>query len=638
MSESRDKIRALSTREQCREKLPTWFGSRENYLHGFREIIGNSVDEINNNYSKGIITVTLQDDMRTLSVSDTGRGIPIFGETDGTPNYELLFETLFAGTNYDNNNNGKETVGTNGVGTCVLNHTSSLFEVKSIREGKVYAISYYHGNLERSELVVGKASSDKVHGTIVTFRLDDEVYTNTVYNPEDLKGIIKRIAGVANKITFKFRHKGEESLYKYDNMEDYFQDIAINMTSKAVNGPQTQYIKENESNKIQILFGSTSDPIHESFLNNNYLPEKGSIHTGIVQAIRLFINNYCKDQKLIDKKATISATDIEDSITYVCSVLSTNVEFANQTKLSTSKKLYESVAREYIKGLLEAYQAEQPKEFDKFVKHILQVNKFNNKNSAAKQKLKKQLEEKVDTITSPIEKLVDCEEHGPESEIYIAEGDSAKGSLKAARNSAFQAILPLRGKILNCLKADDSQIFSNQIIMNLVRAMGCGIITEKKNKDIENFNIKNCTYGKYIIATDADADGEQIACLIITMIYRLQRPLIEAGMVYIAQTPLYEVKLEDDTMVYIFNEAEKESKLAAIKGKYTIARCKGLGEVDPHILAETAMDPETRNLIQVTTTSAEAMIQAVETFMGEDVTGRKEYVEENLYKYIDVAD
>lgn len=634
MTEKRDQIKALTTREQCRDKLPTWFGSRENFLHGFREVLGNAVDEVTNNYSKGIINVTLADDMQTISVADTGRGIPIDGETDGTPNYKLLFETLFAGTNYDNNDNGKITVGTNGVGTTVLNHTSSLFEVTSYKKGYKHKLTYVDGGVQQGDLISEKIESETMHGSVFRFRLDPEVYTNVIYKVEDVLAIVRHIAATANKITFKFKHKGEETVFQYPTLQAYFEEIAQNLTSKAVIGPEITYNQENELNKITILFATASEPIQESFLNYNWLPKQGAIHDGVIAGVRSFINKVAHETKALDKKTNLTHSDVEDSVSYVISFLSTNVEYANQTKLSTDKKLYRSLAMTYVQGLLEAFQAEQPKEFEKFLNHIVQVNKFNNKNTAAKMKLKKALTEKADTLNNRVEKLVESDITGPRAELYVAEGDSALGSVVLARNSETQAGYPLRGKIVNALKVDYLKLFENKVVMDLIKTIGCGVIADKKYKDIESFDIKKSNYGKIIIATDADADGQQIACLLITIFYRIMRPMLEQGMVYLAKTPLYEVKLENDEMIYFYSEKEKDEKEKDIKGKYTIQRCKGLGELEAEVMSYTAMDPETRILERITVSDAELMIKSVETFMGADATDRKEYIEENLYKYI----
>lgn len=635
MSDSRDKIRALTDREQAREKLPIFFGSRENYLHPFREALGNANDEVSNNFSKGVITVVLDDDMQTITVKDTGRGIPISGETDGKPNYELLFETLFAGTNYDNKNNGKITVGTNGVGLTVTNFTSSLFKVVSVRNGFQHELTYTEGG-SKKEFKEIKLDSDKAHGSIFKFRLDPSMYTNVIYDKDEVREIIRHVAATSPNIKFKFVFGGETEEIEFKGLQDYFENIIKDVTSSPIYGPEIEVNEEDELNKIVILFSTSSEPVQESFLNYNWLPDKGSIHDGVMSGVRSYVNKAAHSRKLIDAKTNILVGDVEDSVSYVCSMLSTNVEYANQTKLSTDKKLYRRIAVNYVQSLLEAYEAEQPKEFDKFIKHIVQVNKFNNRNNAAKQALKKKLNEKVDGLQNRIENLVECKVYGPEAELFIAEGQSALGSLVLARDPMYQAAYPLRGKILNCLKADYATIFKNAIITDLVKALGCGIEADKKNKDLDSFNKDLLRFGKIIIATDADADGQQIACLIITMIYRLMPALVRDGHVYIAKTPLYEVKLKNDEMVYIFSESEKDEKLKELEGKVeTVARCKGLGELDAETMSFTAMDKETRNLERVTMEDAEKAVSAIEMFMGQEIGPRKEYIENNIHKYID---
>lgn len=633
MSENRDKIRALSDREQAREKLPIFYGSRENYLHGFKEVLGNSVDEVSNNFKSGEITIILDEDLKSLEVIDTGRGIPIFGETDGVENSTLLFETLFAGTNYENKDNGKIAVGTNGVGVTVLNFTSEQMWITSFKEDFIYTLMYSEGGLYKQPIV--KVPNEmKRTGTSIRFRLDPKVYTSTIYNPSEVESIVKHIAATANNITFTFVHGDYRKEYKFDSLTHYFEEISSGLTCKH----STASVYKEGTDSIQAIFASSPDPIQESYLNMNWLVEHGTIHDGIIAGVRNFVNGYATNKKLVDKKTNITTSDVEDSVTYVASVLSADVEYANQTKLSTNKKTYRALAMKYVKSILESWEHENPKELEKFVKHIVEVNKFNSRNTAAKQKLKKQLGEKVDSISNRVEKLVECDKLGPNSELFVAEGDSAKGSVVLARDSEFQAAYPLRGKILNCVKADYLKIFDNKVIVDLIKTIGTGVIADKKYKDMDSFDIKKSNYGKIIIATDADPDGQQIACLIITVIYRLMRPLLDAGMIYIAQTPLYEIKLEDDSMIYIFSEKEKEEKLSKIKGKYTIARCKGLGELEPETMAYTAMNPETRELIQVTAEDAEDMIKTVEQFMGVDIELRRGYIEDNLYKYIENVD
>jgi len=638
----KDIIKTLDTREQCRDKLPIFFGSRDNYIHGVKEVVANAIDEISNNFDKGEIIVELFEDEKTISVFDTGRGVPIEKETDGKPNYVLLFETLFAGSNFENNENKKITVGTNGCGTCVLNHTSELFKVNSGRDGKEYELIYENGGTFKRFKVVGKtdASFSKF-----TFRLDREVYTNIVYKAEELKDICKHNAAVNNKITITFRHKGEAVKYHYDNVEEYFNEVTLSKTCPNVVGVNKHYkdtwerdrdVFVTEENNVNVILATSSEPVQQTFLNSNYLPQKGTIHDGIINGVRLFTNKYCNENKLIDKKiGAITKEDIEESISFVAAINSTNVEYENQIKLATQKKLYKTIAQSYIQDLLQIMLIEKPKDFEKLIKHILEVQKFNNKARASKSALKKKLSEKIDNLSNRVEGLVDCKIHGPEAELFIAEGRSALGSIVLARNPKNQAAIPIRGKILNCLKADYQTIFKNEIILDLIRCLGCGVETDKKNKDLGEFDINALRYGRIMIATDADPDGAQIQCLLLTMFYRLTPTLINEGRVYIVKTPLYEVKCGDE-ITYIYSEEEKADKLKAFEGKrYTLSRAKGLGELDAQVMSDTGVNPETRNVEQVTVENITEMIKTFEIWMGQDVTDRKAIIESSLDKFIE---
>lgn len=633
---SKDTIKQLDTREQCRQKISIWFGSRDQYTHPIKEILANSLDEINNNFDGGEITVWLQDDLKTIAVKDTGRGIPIANKTDGILNYVLLFETLFAGSNYSNNEYGKVTVGTNGCGSCVINHTSELFEVASARDGYLHEVRYENGG----KLVhFKKISESDDHFTIVRFRLDDEVYTNTIYNPNEIREICKWNAAVNNKVTIKFYYQDEISEYHYDSTEDYFDEVTANNTSPKLVGLKKSFDNQVEKNAIEVVIATSSEPVQQTFLNSNYLPEHGSIYDGIINGTRSFINKYCKDNNLLDKKiGNISNGDIEESLSFIASIESTNVEFSNQTKFSTNKKLYKDITQSYVQEMLTVMLAENPKGFEKIVKHILEVQKFNSKAQANKKALKKKLSEKIDSISNRVEGLVDCKYHGEDSELYIAEGKSALGSIVLARNPQNQAVIPIRGKILNCLKANYDTIFKSEIITDLVKAIGCGIETDKKNKDLGTFDIKNLRYGKIMACADADEDGKQIVCLILTMIYRLMPTLIHEGRVYIVNTPLYEVRLRDDSSLYWNSESEKEEYLLKYGDSNIkhMARCKGLGEMMPEVMSETGMNPKTRNLTQVTIDDIKEMQKAFEIFMGTDVTPRKEIIETELNRYVDI--
>lgn len=631
---TKDTIRQLDTREQCREKLPIFFGSRDNYTHAFKEIMANASDEINNNFAKGTITVELFEDLKTISVKDTGRGIPINRMTDGKPNYELLFETLFAGTNYDNNANGKVTTGTNGCGTCVTNYTSELFQVEVAREGKIFELKYVNGGTKEYFKEIGSCND---HYTKITFKLDEDVYTNTTYKADEIRDICKYNSAVNNKIDIIFIHGEEETKFHYDSIEDYFDEVSSNNTSKKVISPNATFDEEGEINNIECVFTTSSNPTQNSFLNSNFLPNGGTINNGIINGIRLFINKYCKENKLADKKiGNISNSDVEESISFVCSVNSTNVEYENQTKLSTNKTLYKNLVQKYIIDTLEVELVENPKNIEKIAKHILEVQKFNNKAQSAKKALKKKLNEKVDGLNNRVKGLVDCKNHGEDSELFIAEGQSALGSIVLARNPKNQAAIAIRGKILNCLKADITTIFENEIVLDLIKCLGCGIETDKKNKDLGEFNINNLKFGKVIIATDSDADGENIQCLLLTMFYKLTPQLIHEGKIYIMKTPLYEVVLKDDSVVYYFTEQEKEEGIKKLKNIKHINRAKGLGELDTDIMDEFGVNPNTRHITKVSIDDVEEMVKSFEIFMDDDVSLRKPIIEQELDRYVEI--
>lgn len=649
----RDTIKSLSEREQARDKVAIWFGSRDNFIHPFKEVTMNGVDEITNNYESGEIIIKIREDKKCVSIFDTGRGIPIEGETDGVPNYQLLLLKLFAGTNYDNNEHGKITTGANGVGLTVTNYTSKHFKVVSYRESGVHTIEFNDGGNMVGKLKKEK-NVDKKHGTLVEFELDDDVFTSTTYDIPEIVDIVKNLAGVSNSVTFEVEYKDENYKFHYDSLQQFFEEVVEDKTCKPAIGhtktfeksaeepkPQTGIDRGGvdmshmgETNIIQCIISTSSNPIQKSFLNSTHLSEGGSINRGIIYGTRDFVNKYIKEKKLIDKKlGDVTPSDIEESVSFVCNFLSTNVEFTNQTKLSTNKSLYMRIAKEYIQEILEVFLIEKPKECEKFINHILEVQKYNNKAQASKKALKKKLSEKVDNLINRIDGLIDCKHHGENCELFIAEGKSALGSIIAARNPQNQAGIAIRGKILNCLKADYDEIFKSDTVTGIIKSLGCGIEADKKNRDLGCFNKSSLRYERIIIATDADPDGYQIACLLLTLFYRLTPTLIKDGHIYIALTPLFEIKdLKTDKYYYVYSEEEKLDVISRLE-KYQVNRNKGLGEVDAQVMAKTGVNPETRNILKVTYNDAEKMIKTFEEWMGNEVDSRKEYIENDLNKY-----
>ena len=641
-------IKRLSDREQARQKLPIFFGSRDNYVHPIKEAIANAVDELKNNDQKDPkIIVTLSDDQQTISIKDNGRGIPIIGESFGEKNYKLLFQTLFAGTKYDVTSNIQ--TGTNGVGMATTCMTSKYFECQVERDG-IFATAIFENGGELISFTEKKCKKD-LHSSLVKFALDDDVYTKTKFIPEDVKEIVKHFSIAANGIKFVFIFNEEETEYLIEDYCEYFKmenlssttsaiftigDIAFEQEIEVLKADGT--VKEIEKNNYTIILTTTPEVTQESYLNMTYLEQGGSINRGVLDGIRLHLNKYCRDNKLFPTKVTaFSKEDVESSISFLAVVESNNVEFSNQTKLSTEKKEYEKNAKEYVTNLLIAFETEQPKDFKKLVSHILEVQKHNNINTKAREKLKKKLGEKVEGINNRVDKLVDCEKHGMEAELFVTEGDSANGSITDSRDDEFQAAYPLRGKLLNTLKSDLERTFKNEEIVDLVKIIGTGI-TDSKNKK-GDFDISKTRFGKIICTTDSDPDGQQISVLILVFIYRFMRPLLDAGMVYAARTPLYELKFEDDSVVYFLSEDDKNKNIGKYVGKkYTMNRLKGLGEVDAHTMRETAMNPETRKLVKFTVEDAKKAERMLLDWMDNDVEPRKRMINEQLPGFIDLSE
>lgn len=658
MTTNNDKIKVLNDRDQSRSKLPIWYGSRDNFVHGVKELIANAADELRNHATEpGEVLVELAFDNKTIFVRDNGRGIPFYEETDGVPNYVLLFQTLFAGTKYDVTES--VTTGTNGVGTTVLNYTSLLFEVTTWTKDSIHRLTFENGGIFKS-IDKSKNTSEIKHGTQVKIKLDPEVYTATTFKPEIIQDIVKHFAIPAIGIEFTFGHIVNEDglaqgvVFKYNSYKEYFEELVSNNSTSSiftlgsvrfeetvkVFNEDGNLVETQENNLYDIQIATTPEVDQEAYLNMTYLSEGGSINSGVIDGIRLYINKYCREKKLFPKKVeAFSKEDVESSISFLAVVESNNVEFSNQTKLSTNKKHYNKNVKSYMTQLLDASQVEKPKEFKKMVDHLLEVQKHNNDNDKAKEKLKKKLSEKVTGLRNRVKKLIDSKEHGENSELFIAEGDSAKGSIVLARDAKFQAAYPLRGKVLNVEKSGIDLAMSNQVVLDLIRAVGAGItLGGKKSKDLGDFDLKKARFGKLIIATDADPDGSSIAALIITIIWQLMRPYLTEGRVYIAKTPLYEVKLANDEMMYFYSEKEKDDGLSKIEGKYILQRLKGLGEVDAEVMKQSAMDPKTRKLVQLKVESEEELEAMIADWMGSPVEARKDFISKHLPDYIDLGE
>lgn len=631
-----DKIRALNHREQAREKLPVFYGSRDNYLHGFKETLNNAVDEILNNFESGEINIKLHDDLQTITISDTGRGLPIADKDENNiPYYELLFTTLFAGGKYDEGDNINS--GVNGVGMAVLNMTSTIFQVTSCNKNKKYYISYKNGGYIETPL--NFIDDTESHGTKITFRLDEKVYTHTTYTYEQIKDIIDKTAKVSPKITFSLIYNNNKEMFHYNSLEDYYLKHSSDDVIHPIPCTNKLYEEEDgEKTQIEIVLSCSNgdDLLQECMLNGNNLLKKSSIYDGIVNGVKLFTNRYAKDNNLYNKKEkSISNNDVENAISFCCNVMSNRVEFQSQTKFSTQKKLYKDVAQKYIQEMLEIISIERKEDFLRLVNQILICKRAYEKSAKTIANTKKKLLQKVDSLGGRVKELVDCKYHNEDSELFISEGKSAMGSVVLARDPNTQAVYAIRGKVLNCLKASYQKIFSNDVIVELIRILGCGIeVKSKYNKELNSFDINNLRYGKIVICSDEDYDGKSIQVLLLTMFYRLMPELIKQGKVYIAQTPKYVIKNNNDKY-YAFTEEEKDNIISKLKGRTSVNYLKGLGELDSIDMYNTALDSNNRQMIKVTIGNIEKMIDKFEIWMGNDVTERKEFIQNHLHEYMD---
>ena len=622
-----DIIKTLTTREQCRDKISVWYGSADNYQHGFREVMANSCDEINNNFDKGIIEVELFEDLKTISVKDTGRGIPIEGKTDGKPNRVLLFETLFSGTNYDNSKNGRITTGVNGVGTCTLNHTSTLFKVESYRGKKLHELIYENGGEFKSFKSYDNPliNEEYTTGTKITFKLDDDVYTKTEYVYDEVIDICDKIASVNPNIKFVIKHKDDIRNISYKSLQDYFINTMGN--ERSFESIVKTFDKPEKNIYEIVLTGSLENNKQYTFLNGTYLPEQGSIYDGIINGIRLYSNNYFKSNNMYkSKEKNLTNKDVQGAVSFICKVESVNVSFSNQTKFSTAKKLYEELGKEYIQEMLEIWKNENPMEFKRLMDIILVSKRSNEKVQDYMSKTKKKLQETI-TVENRVDGYVDCKEYGEDSMLFVCEGRSALGSIVLARDAKNQAVFPLRGKILNILKSPYDKIFKNKEIEGLVKVLGCGVESKTTKIDFDKLR-----FGKLVIATDADCDGFHIQCLVLTMIYRLMPTLLERGHVYILDTPLFEIRdLKEDKMYYAYSDKEKDEIISKLN-KYQVSRNKGLGELEPTTMS-MCIKEGSNTIRQVQWEEIEEVNKWFETLMGEDLQTRKEYIKDNLHKY-----
>ncbi|MCI9506714.1 MAG: DNA topoisomerase [Oscillospiraceae bacterium] len=653
-----DSISALKGADRVRKRPGVIFGSDglEGCEHAVFEILSNSIDEAREGHGR-LITVTSYLD-HSVEVEDQGRGCPVdWNEKEKRWNWELVFCELYAGGKYGNNEgeNYEYSLGLNGLGSCATQYASAYMDVTVWRDGFEYQLHFQKGSItgEKGEELVKTPLSRRRTGTRTRWLPDLEVFTDIAIPPDYFASVMKRQAVVNAGITFRL--KVETTPGKYETTEFLYENgIADYVAELAGEGPLTEPVfweserrgrdrADKADYKVKLSVAccfSNKTAVIEHYHNSSWLEHGGSpekaAKSAFVGAIDAWLRQNNKYQK---GEAKINWTDIEDCLVLVSNNFSTQTSYENQTKKAITNKFVQDSMAEFLKSRLEIYFIENPADAGRIAEQVL-INKRSRETAEkARLNIKKKLSGSID-IANRVQKFVDCRTKDvSRREIYIVEGDSALGSVKLSRDAEFQGIMPVRGKILNCLKADYPRIFKSEIITDLVKVLGCGVEVQNKHvKDLNSFDLNNLRWNKVVICTDADVDGYQIRTLILTMLYRLCPTLIQEGYVYIAETPLFEITSGEKTW-FAYTEKEKAAIVKKLEGKkYKVDRSKGLGENDPDMMWLTTMNPETRRLIKVMPQDGEATSQMFDLLLGDNLQGRKEHIASEGYRFLDLAD
>ena len=648
-----ESISSLKGADRVRKRPGVIFGSDglEGCQHSMFEILSNSIDEAREGYGSKIVVTRYMD--HSIEVEDFGRGIPLdYNPKEEKFNWELVFCELYAGGKY-NTNNGESyeySLGLNGLGSCATQYSSEYFDVQVVRDGFQYDLHFEQG--ENIGGLKKTPAARKQTGSRQRWKPDIQVFTDINIPVEFYYDVLKRQAVVNPGLLFVLRNQTETG---FETTEFFYEKGIVDyVTELAGEEPLTtvQFWEDEQRGrdredkdeykvKFSVAFCfSNRVKLTEYYHNSSHLEYGGSPEKAVKQAFVSQIDRYLKQGgKYLKGESKIAYQDVEDCLVLVSSSFSTQTSYENQTKKSiTNKFIYEAMA-DFLKRQMEIYFIENPDEAIKIAEQVL-VNKRSRENAEkTRLNLKKKLAGTID-ISNRVQKFVDCRSKDVnEREIYIVEGDSALGACKLGRDAQFQAIIPIRGKILNCLKADFDKIFKNDIITDIIKVLGCGVeVTTKANKDLSSFNLEGLRWNKVVICTDADVDGFQIRTLVLTMLYRLTPTLIEKGYVYIAESPLFEITAKDKTY-FAYSEGEKSRILSMLEGKkYTVQRSKGLGENEPDMMWLTTMNPKTRRLIKVSPEEAQATAEMLELLLGNNLEGRKEFIAEKGHLYMEDVD
>ena len=649
-----ESISALKGADRVRKRPGVIFGSDglEGCEHAVFEILSNAIDEAREGHGS-LITVTRYLD-KSIQVEDQGRGCPVdWNENEQKYNWELVFCELYAGGKYGGDGDNYEySLGLNGLGSCATQYASEYFDAAIWRDGFKYSLHF-----EKGENIGGlkKEPTDrgKKTGTTIRWKPDLEVFTDIDIPVDYYTDVLKRQAVVNAGVTFRFQEETAPNKFSTTDFQ-YENGILDYVTELAGEEPLTQPVfwqterkgrdradKPEYKVKLSVSFCfSNKVSVIEHYHNSSWLEHGGSPEKAMKSAFVSAIDSYLKQQGKYQKnEAKITFNDIQDALVLVSNNFSTQTSYENQTKKAINNKFVQEAMTDFLRSQLEVYFIENPFDAQKIAEQVL-INKRSRETAErTRLNIKKKLTGSMD-ISNRVQKFVDCRTKDvSKRELYIVEGDSAMGAVKLSRDAEYQGIMPVRGKILNCLKADYAKIFKSDIITDLLKVLGCGVeVKDKHVKDLSAFDLDNLRWNKVVICTDADVDGFQIRTLILTMLYRLTPTLIQQGYVYIAESPLYEITCKEKTW-FAYSDKEKNDIVASLEGKkYDIQRSKGLGENEPDMMWLTTMNPETRRLIKVMPEDVERTAQIFDLLLGDDLQGRKNHIADNGYKYLELAD
>ena len=650
-----ESIKSLRGADRVRKRPAVLFGSDglEGCEHSIFEIMSNSIDEAREGRGNRIVVTRYLDG--SYEVQDFGSGIPVdYNKNEQRENWELLFCEMYAGSKYDNAGGAGSyefSLGLNGLGLCATQYASEYMDAEIHRDGYCYTLHF-----EKGENIGGlhkKPYQKRDTGSRIRWKPDIQVFTDINIPRDWFVSTMKRQAIVNDGVHFVLKEetaggKFDTTEFCYQNgIQDYVAELAGDTAFTTPQYWECERVGRDRADlndyklkiKAAVCF-SLKTQLKEYYHNSSFLEHGGSPEKAFRSAFVSQINAYLKaNNKYAKSDNQINIQDVEDCVIFVVSSFSTNTSYENQTKKAITNKFIQEAMTDFFRKSLEVYFIENKMEAEKIANQVLVNMRARVKAENTRKTLKTTLQSKMD-MTNRIQKFVDCRSKDvSEREVFIVEGDSALGACKQARDARFQAVIPVRGKILNCLKSEYDKIFKNDIITDLIKVLGCGVeVRSKAAKDLSAFDMDNLRWNKVLICTDADVDGFQIRTLILTMIYRLMPKLIQAGKVYIAESPLYEVSCKGQTY-FAYNEVEMDQIKAEIgDAPYTVQRSKGLGENEAEMMALTTMNPATRRIIQVTPSDAEETSKFFDLLLGDNLEGRKEYIADYGYLYLDAAD